>query len=161
MAGLGWVSGSCPCSRLCPTLFLSLLCSEEALGAGEGAFISAVGVSLPLQVTNISISQFNNKLVTLHLKLLKMQNPLRRIKISDMSIISIDKSGDLFIKKEIKWMNAGLIFFFTAFYPYSPFSCLRWNDYKQTYCTTDFAYCSSSYEVQCHLAHGQVGKIDG
>lgn len=34
-------------------------------------------------------------------------------------------------------MNAELILFFTSFHPYSPFACLRWNDYKQTYCTTD------------------------
>lgn len=34
-------------------------------------------------------------------------------------------------------MNTELIFFFTSFHPYSPFACLRWNYYKQTYCTTD------------------------
>lgn len=66
-----------------------------------------------------------------------MQNLLRGIKISEMSIISIVESGGLVIKIEIKWMNNELIFFFTSFHPYSPFAYLRWNDYKQTYCTTD------------------------
>lgn len=66
-----------------------------------------------------------------------MQNPLGGIKISEMSIISIIKSRSLVTKKEMKWVNAELILFFTSFHPYSPFACLRWNDYKQTYCTTD------------------------
>lgn len=46
-----------------------------APGARDGGFVSTVGFRLLLQVVNISILLFNDKLVTLHLKLLKMQNP--------------------------------------------------------------------------------------
>lgn len=39
--------------------------------------------------------------------------------------------------KNINPTNTELIFFFPSFHSYSPFVCLRLNDYKQTFCTTD------------------------
>lgn len=55
---------SCP-----PTFSLSQLHGGRLSGLGNGVFVSAIGFRLLLQVIDISILLFNNKLVTLHLKL--------------------------------------------------------------------------------------------